>query len=142
MHCARLAPELSATVTIVRSWIMSLRPFDECDEAPALVLRQRTRLHEADRVADLALVLLVVDLELRAAPHVAAVRLVLHQPLDRHHHRLVHAVADHLAYPGLAAVANRRHRFGHTFWPSFSRRTVIRRAISRRPARILSGLSS
>src|SRR5262245_54154769 len=121
---------------------MSLRPLHEFDEAPALVLGQRPRLHEADRVAHLALVLLVVDLELRAATHVAAIRLVLHQPLDRHHHRLVHAVADHLAHAGLAAVANQGRRFGHTFRPSFSRSTVIRRAISRRPARILSGLSS
>src|SRR5262245_25064311 len=100
MHCARRAPELSATVSIVRSWIMIhstgprvpapvvpdlLGPLHELHETPALLLRQGPRLHEADDVPFLALVLLVVDLELAAPAHVAAVFRVLDQALDHDH---------------------------------------------------------
>src|SRR5437867_3997670 len=145
MHWARLAPELPATVTIVRSWIMALSPallgaLDDPHQPPALVLRHRPRLHEADDVADLALVGLVVHLELGPAPHVAAVSRVLHQALDRDHDRFLHPIAHHLADPDLPAIALGRHEaaFSLSFWFS----TVIRRASSRRPARILSGLSS
>src|SRR5262245_7050326 len=115
MHCARFAPELSATVTIVLSWITVstsgalLRALDELDEPPALVLRHRPRLHEADRVADLALVRLVVNLELRAAADVAAVRGMLHQALDGDDDRRAHPVAHRLAHPKLSAIAYRRH---------------------------------
>src|SRR5262245_7854499 len=115
-----------------------LRLLHDLHETPALVLGDRPRLHEADRVADPALVLLVVHLELRPAPHVASVLRVLDQALDGHDDRLVHAIADHLAHAGLAAIALR----GHAFLPSFSRSTVSTRAISRRLSRILSGLSS
>src|SRR5580765_5367411 len=167
MHWARLAPELSATVTMVRSWIMSLRPFDDFHEPPALVLRDRARLHEAHEVADLALVLLVVDLELAPPANVTAVRRVLHQALDGNDDGLLHAVAHHPADPDLPAIAC-RHRLRHApstsstrgsseagdrarsaaandyafFSRSFSPSTVSRREISRRPSRILSGLSS
>src|SRR5213083_3490330 len=98
MHWARLAPELSATVTMVRSWIMagsprrSSRALHDSHEAPPLVLRQRTRLGEPDDVADVTLVLLVVHLELLPAPHVSADRRMLHQTLDRDHDGLVHPV--------------------------------------------------
>src|SRR5262249_40945613 len=101
MHWARFAPELSATVTMVRNWIMarssrSSRPLDELQEAPPLVLGQRSRLHEADHVAHATLVLLVVHLEFLPATDVTAVRRVLHQALDGHHDRLVHPVAHDL----------------------------------------------
>src|SRR5689334_9767653 len=119
MHWARLAPELSATVTIVRSWIIVLSSWrrgtgrarrctrelsgalHESREPPALVLGQRARLHEADHVPDMALVLLVVHLELLATAHVTAIGGVLHQALDGDHHRLFHAVADDLAHAHL-----------------------------------------
>src|SRR5258705_13824846 len=71
----------------------ALDALDEIHESPALVLAQRTRLHESDDVAHLAFVLLVVNLEAVAAPHVLAVLGMLHQPLDRHDHRLLHRVA-------------------------------------------------
>src|SRR5262245_52920088 len=152
MHWARFAPELSATVTIVRSWIMAMAPglpgaLDELHEAPALVLGHGPGLHEADHVTDLALVLLVVDLELLPPPHVAAHRRVLDESLDGHDHRLVHAIAHHLAGADLPAAAYRRHSVHGSRRPqrptrSFSFSTVSRRAISRRLSRILSGLSS
>src|SRR5436309_5390733 len=134
MHCARFAPELSATVTIVRSRIMAVPPctpylsaaargrgiaatppalaedrtsgasrgesgarqeaarsvrrgdappsrrrprraptrrpslcaLHHLDEPPTLVFGERPGLHEADAVADVTRVLLVVHLELRA----------------------------------------------------------------------------
>src|SRR6185369_1059833 len=126
----------------------SLGALHEFDEAPALVLGQGPGLHESNGVAHAAFVLLVVDLEPRPPPDVAAVRGMLDQALDRNHDRLVHTVADHFAQPDLAAMSSRGRRFGHTFWPSFATwpsfppNTVRRRAISRRPCRILSGLSS
>src|SRR5437899_2141893 len=112
MHWARFAPELSATVTIVRSWIMAWAPglpgaLDELHEAPALVLGHGPGLHEADDVADLALVLLVVDLELLPPPHVAAHGGVLNESLDGHDRGLVHAIAHHLAGAELPAIAYR-----------------------------------
>src|SRR5882672_8670981 len=127
MHWARLAPELSATVTMVRSWIMFApcwgrparsRPapralagaLHESREAPALVLGQRTRLHEANDVPDAALVLLVVHLELLATAHVPPVGDVLHQALDGDDHGLLHAVAHHLAYAHFPAIAFGRFR--------------------------------
>src|SRR5256885_2623762 len=117
MHWARFAPELSATVTIVRSWIMngSRLPgaLDELQESPALVLGHGPGLHEANHVTDLALVLLVVDLELLPPPHVAAHGGVLHEALDGHDDRLVHAIAHHLAGAGLPAIAYRRRRVSH-----------------------------
>src|SRR5438046_6660342 len=114
MHWARFAPELSATVTIVRNWIMEMAPglpgaLDELHESPALVLGQRPGLHEADHVADLALVLLVMDFELLAPPHVAAHRGMPDQALDGHDRGLLHAVAHHLAGAELSAIAFRRH---------------------------------
>src|SRR5262249_47407836 len=114
MHWARFAPELSATVTIVRSWIIGMAPglpgaLDDLHEAPALVLGQRPSLHEADHVAGLALVLLVVNLELLPPPHVAAHGGVLNESLDGHDTRLLHAIAHHLAGADLPAVAYRPH---------------------------------
>src|SRR5512144_650716 len=115
MHWARFAPELSATVTMVLSWIMarssrSPRPLDETEEAPPLVLGQRARLHEADDVSHAAFVLLVVHLELLPAAHIPAVRRVLHQPLDGHDCGLVHAVAHDLADTHLPAAPRDRRR--------------------------------
>src|SRR5580765_1488164 len=115
MHWARFAPELSATVTIVRSWIIGLAPglpgaLDELHEAPALVLGHGPGLHEANHVADLALVLLVVNFEFLPPPHVAAHGRVLNESLDGHDTRLVHAIAHHLTGADLAAAAFGRHR--------------------------------
>src|SRR6185369_3468950 len=87
-----------------------LRALHELHEAPSLVLREAARLHEADRVPDLALVLLVVDLELRPLPHITPVHGVLHLALDGDHHGLFHLVAYDLPDAGLAPVAVGRCR--------------------------------
>src|SRR5688572_19922179 len=162
MHCARRAPELSATVSIVRSWIMVhstgpcaapdtsglLRPLHELDETPALLLRQGPGLHEADGVPFLALVLLVVNLEPAAPAHVALVHRVLDQALDHDHDGLFHLVRHDLAYAELAPAAFLfllDDSLGHHAVPPFAslrRRSVSTRAMSRRALRILSGSSS
>src|SRR5262245_28480753 len=165
MHCARRAPELSATVSIVRSWIIVhsrgpfaapcrnlrslLGPLHELDEPPALVLRHRARLHEADHVALFALVVLVVHLELAALADVPADRRVLDQTLDHHDARLVHLVRHDLADANLAATAvvgRALDLCGHPLVPPLAvllcSSSVITRAMSRRVLRILSELSS
>src|SRR5258705_11358022 len=153
MHCALRAPELSATVSIVRSWIMVpspgpraapgtsglLRPLHELDETPALFLRQGPRLHEADGVPFLALVLLVVNLEPAAPAHVALVHRVLDQALDHDHDRLFHLVRHDLpdAHLAAAAVLLFDDCLGHHAVPPFFR-SVSTRAMSRRALRIFS----
>src|SRR5262245_52843320 len=139
MHWARLAPELSATVTMVRSWIMRVPPwrspgsFDDPDEPPPLVLGHRARLHEPDHVADAALVLLVVHLELLPTTHVAAEGGMLHEPLDGHDNSLVHAVAHHLAHAHLPSTAFRRGR--HVVRPALLGRDACARFTSWPPKR-------
>ena len=61
MQSASLAPLLSATVKRLSVCIiLLLHFFDDFYKAPALGLREGTGLHEADSVADRALVILVV----------------------------------------------------------------------------------
>src|SRR5687767_9559748 len=66
--------------------------FDDFDHAPPLVLRQRPGLHDADGIARLGFVLLVVRFELLGAPHHLPVNGVLHPALDRHDDGLHHLV--------------------------------------------------
>src|SRR6266542_1605074 len=72
---------------------------------PALLGGHRPRLHQEDAVADAAGVLLVMGLELAAAPDDLAVQRVLDAVLDLDGDRLVHLVAHHQALTGLAAAA-------------------------------------
>src|SRR4051795_601507 len=76
-----------------RTWLLGL--LEDLHDAPALGGRQRTGLHDLDPVADAALVLLVVRLELARAPHDLAVERVLDPVLDKDNHGLVHLVAHH-----------------------------------------------
>src|SRR6476660_6678815 len=78
---------------------------EDLHDAPTLRCGQRTRLHEQDPVADAALVLLVVRLQLAGAAHDLAVQRVLDAVLDGHDHGLVHLVADDQALTDLASVA-------------------------------------
>src|SRR5215471_4568937 len=91
MHCAFLAPELSATSSMVRGWIMvgfASRAHglgEDLPDAPPLVLRQGPRLLEEYPVAHLARVGLVMDLEAfrpRDDPLVAGMAI---DALDHHH---------------------------------------------------------
>src|SRR5215471_1966367 len=104
MHCAFLAPELSATSSMVRGWIMvgsASRAHglgEDLPDTPPLVLGQRPRLLEEYPVSNLARVGLVVDLEAlrpRDDPLVARVAV---DALDDHHAGLGHLVAHHHAF--------------------------------------------
>src|SRR5437870_9396153 len=100
------APLLSATLSRDSCWIMrSPRLLDDLDDAPALVLRERSGLHDPHQVAHAAVVLVVVDLELRPVLHDLLVEGVGLEVGDLHHHRLVHLVGDHPAHPHLAKAA-------------------------------------
>src|SRR5687767_8820032 len=109
MTRARLAPELSATLTTVSCWIMarvsSARALDDLDQAPALVLRERSGLHDAHAVPGLRRVLLVVRLHPRRAGDHLAVDGVGDAPLERDDHRLLHLVADDEPLAHLAGAA-------------------------------------
>src|SRR5215475_10485215 len=131
MHNNSLAPVLSATrsrdscwiteLSCVSSWFSAiltvrrawpnrflLRALENLHDPPALRGRQRTGLHQEDPVADAALVLLVVRLELARSPHDLAVERVLDPILDGHDDGLVHLVAHHetLAYLAKAAAGS------------------------------------
>src|SRR3989442_4133224 len=126
---------------------------DEVEKAPALVLAQRARLHEADHVPHLALAFLVVDLEPVPASHVLAVVQVLDEPLDLSDHRFLHGRADdraghHLAPPSIPLLILYRHALGSP-WPESLRtpfrcsvRIFRKRAMSRLRSRIRSGVWS
>src|SRR6266850_8467205 len=131
MQEIRFAPELSATLRIVRIWIMASvsprrprgllgRLLHDLLEHPALVPRQRPRLLDPHAVPDLAGVALVVRHEAGPAPQVLAIHRIHHQALDLHDDRLVHLVAhDHaLLLLTVASIAGRlvlaRLRFHHS----------------------------
>src|SRR5258705_5836500 len=91
----------------------ALHALDEIEKPPAFVLAQGPCLHEADHVAHLAFVLLVVDFEPVPTAIVLAVGLVLHQSLDRDDDRLLHRVAHDLAGHHLPLTAARRFVLRH-----------------------------
>src|SRR5204863_9832390 len=103
MHCTRLAPELSATSSIERGWIMdSGCAADDLADPPALLLRQGPGLLDQHTVPDPALVGLVVRLQLLRRSNDALVPRMTVHALDPHHSRLLHPVAHHHALSGLA----------------------------------------
>src|ERR1700686_5146980 len=106
MHRISFAPELSATLRRVSCWItLLLRLLHDFEHSPALLLGDGARLGDADQVADATLVLLVVDLELRAPLDGLAVQAVSLGRADLDDDRLVHLVGDHRAEPDLALAA-------------------------------------
>src|ERR1700674_2558541 len=106
MHRISFAPELSATLRRVSCWItLLLRLLHDFEHAPALLLGDGARLGDADQVADTALVLLVVHLELRASLDGLAVQAVGLRRADLDDDRLVHLDGDHRAEPDLALAA-------------------------------------
>src|SRR4051812_20674349 len=131
---------------------MLSRPLDQLADAPALQLAERPRLGDADHVARMVLVVLVVRVVLLGARHLLAVQRVRVAALHLHHHRLVHLVGHDGADAGLAAAALLLLLPGlvvlgvHQRAPSFavprSVSTVFRRAMSRRIVRSSIGLSS
>src|SRR6202165_3449630 len=95
MHRISFAPELSATLRRVSCWITLLGLLHDLEQAPPLLLGDGARLGDADQVADAALILLVVDLELRALADGLAVEAVRLGRADLDDDRLVHLVRDH-----------------------------------------------
>src|SRR5690606_1143827 len=93
---------------------------ENLDHAPPLGGRQRAGLHDQHPVADAAVVLLVVRLQLGIAPQDLAVEGVLDAVLDGDHDGLVHLVADHQALADLAAGTLLRHGFLTHAAPSLS----------------------
>src|SRR6266852_9225581 len=107
MHCAFLAPELSATSSMLLVWIMarsprsSRGPAQDLTDAPPLLLRHRSRLLDEDAVTDLGRIRLVVGLEpLRSGDDPLVARVAI-DTLDHHHACLRHLVAHHHAFLGL-----------------------------------------
>src|SRR5919108_2714479 len=83
----------------------SLGDLDDFGKAPVLRLRERTRLDDADNVAGLRLVLLVVCVEaLRAPDDLLVLRVRLHD-VDTDDDRLVHRRRDNDAAPLLPPAA-------------------------------------
>src|SRR2546430_638142 len=121
MHRTSLAPLLSATLSRVSCWITSsapaasqraagpgslrsLGPLQDLDDPPALLLRLRTGLLDADAVADVEVVALVVHEELGRALHRLAVQRV-RLPLDHGHDgRAFHLVGRDQALAHLARI--------------------------------------
>src|SRR5919201_96506 len=83
----------------------SFSDLQDLGEAPVLRLRQRPRLDDADDVADVRLVLLVVRVELgRPADDLLVLRVCLHR-VDTDDDRLVHGIGDDDPASLLAAAA-------------------------------------
>src|SRR5262249_16692676 len=103
MQSSSRAPVLSATRRRDSCWITrprlslaraSLGHLDDLGEPPGLCPRQRPRLDDADDVAHVRLVALVVRVELlRPADHLLVARVHLHR-LDTNDDRLVHRARD------------------------------------------------
>src|SRR6266568_347842 len=111
MQSSSRAPVLSATRTRVSCWIIGMPPFsllgglDDLGGPPALRLRARSRLDDADDVSGLGGVLLVVGVELRRAPDHLLVARVHLQRVDADDDRLLHRARDDDAAPLLRAAA-------------------------------------
>src|SRR3954447_20365410 len=112
MHSTSLAPLLSATRSRDSCWITvlpptsrfarSLGPLQHFDDTPALVLAEWPGLHDANLVADVGIVRLVVGVQPLRAHHELAVLGVTNAFDDRDDGGLVHLVGDDKALPGLA----------------------------------------
>src|SRR5712691_151162 len=106
MQRISLAPELSATLSRVSCWITGLlRLLHDLEDAPANLLGDGLRFGDAHEVADAALVLLVVDLELCAPLHRLAVEPVGFRRAHLDDDRLVHLVGDDGAQADFALSA-------------------------------------
>src|SRR5580765_5957312 len=103
MHMQRLAPLLSATVNIVRSWIilgyllLCPRTVYDAHEHPRFTARHRPARLDRHGIAFLALVALVMREQFGGAADILAVHGMLDQTLDGDGDCLVHLVADDFA---------------------------------------------
>src|SRR5436309_4083062 len=164
---AMRAPLLSATSSLdrictIRSTIYSrmiLELFlDDFHQSPALSFAQRSSFHDADRVAGLCLILLVMRIKLFHLVDDFPELRMWHARDRLYYNRFVHSARNHFAGAGLPRTAGhgRRERrrlsnrslilFGHKiyFFVSVTRSesTVSIRATSRRSKRSRLGCSS
>jgi len=84
-----------ARQAIARLLVRLLGAFENLDEAPALVLADRPRLHDENRIAFTGRVLFVVSHHSGGALEVLAVHRVLHLSANVDRDGLVHLVAHH-----------------------------------------------
>src|SRR2546425_9945206 len=116
---------------------------DDLDDAPALRLGERARLHDAHRVPHLC-TLVVVGRDLFGAHHLLAVEAVREAPHQRHRHRALHLVAHddagaRFALPPLPPLRPLLLLLLPAHACLRSRRMVWSRAMSRRSVRSCSG---
>ena len=149
-HGGAIAVDVATTYWAYSNWAFTLAArnigmqlFNDFDHAPALVLAEGAGLHHADGIADAALVVLVVRLELIRPADDLLIGLVRNVVSDGHDDGLVHLVGDDLAN---AHLTGSRSVLVHFLLPPhcsscFSRITVLTRAMSRRTVEILTGLS-
>src|SRR6266478_7453067 len=122
MQRISFAPVLSATLSRDSCWITStpaisrrhrsqadllLGLLEDLGYPPALGRGQRPGLHQQHAVTHAAGVGLVVRLVLLGTAQNLAVLIVLDVVLDLDDNRLVHLVADHVAFPALAVTPSR-----------------------------------
>src|SRR4051812_19513042 len=100
MHWTFFAPELSATSSMERGWIMLGHATEDRADPPALLLRHGARLFDQHAIAHLGLVAFVVRLQLLGHADDALVLGVPVHPLDLDHPRLLHGVTDDDAFLG------------------------------------------
>src|SRR3712207_4733863 len=110
------APVLSATLRRDSFWITALlRPLQHLVEAPALRAAQRAALDDADGVAGVGVVVLVVRVQRRRRPDDLLVAPVAARGVDAHGDGLVGLVGDDDALAHLRAAGRgvpRRGRLG------------------------------
>src|SRR5438105_2706825 len=108
---AMRAPVLSATSSLERICTINLFP-DDFDQAPPLQFAERPRFHDANGIAVLCFVLLVVRVKfLLLLDNLAEFR-VRHAGDSADDDRFVHPARNHFAYPRLTRTALRLWRGG------------------------------
>src|SRR5256885_2850353 len=101
MHCTFRAPELSATSSMERGWIIA-PPSPEWSGCASASPWTAGASPDHHAVAHVALVRLVVRLELLGHADDPLVARMTEDPLDPHHPRLLHGIAHHDALTTLA----------------------------------------
>src|ERR1700722_9115359 len=107
MQRTSLAPELSATRSLLSCWIMFaplLRPLEDVDDPPPLELRHGPGLRDADPVADAEVVVGIVGVERLGPLHGLGVARMADPFDDTNDGGLVHGDGQHQSLPDLAPV--------------------------------------
>src|SRR5262249_41610908 len=143
MHSTSRAPELSATRSRLSCWIIGLfdsfacssRSFEHLDDAPVLQLRQGAGFGQADTIALVRVVGLVVRVQVTRALHRLAVTRVAHAVDDRDDDCLVHLGGNHDPFADLPLRRALRCFVGHRV------SSITRLALPQRRSRAREGAS-